>query len=189
MSLSSDLDRYEPAGAELDESALDFANKLLREIRANQRDRAEFERVAREERERIEAWLTDHCAGIEERNRELEERLAGFARAWKDRTGHAPPAVLNGVLRLTPPRFRIEVTDPEAFRDWAEGNQRLDLLRIKVEPDKTAIQKIVTEGPAVFEESPDEERRPAVIEGEGEAIPGLELRRSKQESFTYKTAS
>lgn len=191
MSLRSDLEAYAPEDEQIDESHLTFANKLLRELRTLERHEAQVEELYQEERQRIDGWRADRMSGIERRQAELAERLEGFTRAWKERTGHAPPGLPNGVLRLTPPRYRLEVVDPEAFKDWAEGEHRLDFLRVKVDPAKDAIKGKVKPGPAIVGgegSALDDERRQAVIEDEGVVVPGVELRRATQDSFTFKVA-
>lgn len=53
----------------------------------------------------------------------------------------------------------LEVLDADALRDYAEGTERLDLVRIKVEPDKRAIL--------------------AAVKETGETIPGVVIRRGE----------
>lgn len=71
---------------------------------------------------------------------------------------------------------RIEVTDEAAFREWAEGTNRLDLLRVKVEPDKQALKALPAH---------DDGR---LMTGEGELVPGVVLVAGER-SFTPKPAT
>ncbi len=188
--LAYELDVFEDDDAEEEpgpiptdgDAALDHAERYLRSIRSIDRKRARLEAHAKAEHERIDRWLARQTEGMDKRRAFLTQLLESFARAWKERTHMAPPKLINGTLRLTAPRRRIEVDDPAAFKDWAEGNARLDLLRITVEPSKESIKQAAQEGPE--EGSSAEERRCKAVAQGGEVIPGIRIVTPRGESFS-----
>jgi Bacteriophage Mu Gam like protein len=166
--------------------ALDQADRFLRAIRRIERDRAELKAHADAERVRVDEWFRDRTAGMDDRLDYLRGMLDRLARAWKGRTGKNPPKLVNGALRLTAPRSHLEVVDPDAFEAWARANDRVDLLRVKVEPDKEAIRRSLKDGPVEAEN--DVERRQGVMTAEGQPVPGLVSVVAKDDSFSVTVA-
>ncbi len=185
--LEDDDEQEEPGPIPTDgDAALDHAERYLRAIRSIDAKRARIEAHAKREHERIDRWLEKETTGLDKRRAFLTQLLDSFARAWKARTHLAPPKLINGTLRLSAPRRRIEVDDLAAFKDWAEGNARLDLLRIKIEPNKENLHQATGEGP-LLEETEQEVRRAAVTP-DGEVVPGIQLVMPRQDSFSLTVA-
>lgn len=124
----------------------------------------------RAERE-ITRLKRNHADMVEALDQELERALAGPDRDRRffdgllsdymrrlveageaDKTYRLPA----GELTARKQPDTLDVTDADAFKDWAEGNGHLSLLRIKVEPDKKALA--------------------AHVKDTGEAVPGVVMR-------------
>lgn len=130
------------------------AEWALRKLARIEHQLAEDELVAQDEQERIDAWLRERSSAAERdasyfRSILTEWHREVLAEDPKKKTITLPA----GVLKARKRPDTVDVVDFDALKDFAEGNGRLELLRVKVEPDKPAIKK-------------------AVIEA-GEAVPGV----------------
>lgn len=132
----------------------------MRKYRVLAQRKAQYEALAAAERERIDAWLTRVSASVEVEMEwfaghlefyALKQRLAGT------KTVELPDGTIK--TRSTSPTFEI---DKAVFLEWAQDAKRDDVLRVKLEPDMTAIKgAFLADGEAVID--------PA----SGEVVPGL----------------
>lgn len=137
------------------------ATWVLRKLKAA---RAELERIdaeADEEEARIEEWRAMSKSPIEADARFFEDSLVDYYRRLEaEREMPKTYKLPAGSITKRKAPDRIEVDDAEAFKDWAEASGRLDLLRIKIDPDKNALKNL----------NHDEEGR---IIDYGEPVPGV----------------
>ena len=91
--------------------------------------------------------------------------LAEYHQAKREQGAPKTYPLTYGQLVATKTRKKVEVSDVDALRDYAEGFDRLDLIRIKVEPDKKALL--------------------AAVEA-GEEVPGVEVSGGDSESFSVR---
>lgn len=129
-------DEFDAAGDETVEPPPDaeHANRLLRAVRALDRQADEIERVSRDEIERISAWRDDRLAGLLRRRSSIERALDAYMRALnrlnpKRKTEKFP----NGTLRLRAPRTSVDVYDTAAFSKWWRERVRFEVGEFIVE--------------------------------------------------------
>jgi phage host-nuclease inhibitor protein Gam len=123
-----------------DNGAADWA---LRKIAQKQRLIAENEELAEREIARIREWLTDANGPLQNEIANLELLLTDYHRrllAEDDRRKTVKLPAGNLKARKLPDN--VEVTDEDAFIEWAEA-ERHTLLRITTAPDKNAIKQAV----------------------------------------------
>lgn len=119
----------------------DLANLMLRRLRRLEQKKDEITALAAAEATRIESWRLDRLAKI---GREQDWHKAGLERFMRS-TGEKTLKLPEGELRLRPSAERIDVTDEKAFLEWV-GDNHPNLIRVKVEADKTALKRLPTIG-------------------------------------------
>lgn len=142
-----------------DDAAAAWAMRKLRSVRARQ---AENERIATDERARIDAWLAEVNKPLDRDATYFEAILADYALRCRENPDDARKSINlpTGKVstRTTQPKWSVE---PTAFLDWARSSHP-DLIRIKEEADLAKIKDTLIatkDGVAV---SP-----------EGEPVPGV----------------
>lgn len=111
------------------------------------RARWELDRLndrAEDEKRRIDEWLTDASRPFVRDVEFFERHLIEYRKQVTPAKGKTYRLV-NGDLAVKAGSESVEV-DEAVFLDWAEGNQRMDLLRTKVEPSKPAIKDAIKAG-------------------------------------------
>lgn len=120
---------------------MDQASWAMRKLAKVLERRAEIRDVAERRKEQINAWCTAELQRTDH-DREFfgnllvdyHERL--LAEDPRRKTINLPEGSLKA--RKTPDR--VEVFDSDAFVAWAEAQDHADLLRVRVEADKTALK-------------------------------------------------
>lgn len=146
--------------------------KLARAQQERQRIVDRFEEAMRDLTQRRDHALRRPERDIEFFGHHLSEYHAALYEAGKAGTTY-PLAYGNLTSRQQP--ARVEIIDADAFTEWAEGTNRLDLLRVKVEPDKTALKRLPHKDGSIVDE-------------EGEVVPGVVVVEGER-TFTPKPAS
>lgn len=146
------------------------AEWALRRLARAKRLIAEAEELAESERARIDMWLANERKRQERDVAFFEGALREFhasvlAEDPKRKTLEFPM----GVLKARKVSDSVRVVDEAAFRDFAEGNGRVELLNIKVTPKLLAIREAVLK--------------------DGEPIPGVEPVRGEGFTFSVEVAS
>ena len=159
-------DQADPRFALDTPAACDWA---LRKLARIEHDVAANETLAALEGDRIHAWLTDQRTRADKHANFFRSLLANYHRRALDddpkaKTLRFPAGELTA--RRTPDT--IDITDADTFRDWAETADHLDLLRIRIEPDKPAIKKYTQ--PAA---NLDIESDAPAVTGDGVHVPGV----------------
>lgn len=119
------------------------ADWALRKIAQKQAEMLANRRLAEDEILRITRWLEEVNRPLQHQADNLEALLVEYHRTLltddpKRKTVKLPAG--NLVARKRPDG--IEIVDDEKFREWAEA-ERHELLRISVEPNKSAIKQAV----------------------------------------------
>lgn len=111
---------------------------------------------AKAQRDRMIARYTDWCERtVTPWQRKVDESEAWITQAHLDAIDRDPkhPKVLHlpsGVVRSVAPRASVKVEDPEAFKDWVLGRDDAEALcRVKVEPVKDEVRKVLEDGEIV----------------------------------------
>lgn len=146
-----------------DESAADWvARKALRAAQTLAAKQAQRDRLVAQ----ADAWLASERKRLDSTIAWAEGLLADWLAGEIDadpkgkKSRELPCGV---VVKRTAGRTTTEIVDLEAFKDWAEGNGHVELLRIKVEPDKRELNKLPGDPEDGFVVDPES----------GERIPGL----------------
>lgn len=144
-SLDDDLDRAAEAAAEreategrvlslmpsIDTAAL--ADRHLYQVKLVRREMADAKAHAAALHERLDTWLARRISSLERRE---ALHSAGLA-AYLISTGRSSVDLVNGRLKVVRGRERVDVTDADRFLAAAPP----DLVRVRREPDKTAIMR------------------------------------------------
>lgn len=142
-----------------DDGAAAWAMRKLRAIRAKQ---AEYERIAKDERDRIDLWLAGVNAPLDRDATYFEQILGDYALRVRENPddGRKSLALPAGKIATRTSQAKWQV-DAEQFLTWAR-DAHPDLIRVKEEADLTKIKEtlnVTADGVAV---SP-----------EGEPVPGI----------------
>jgi hypothetical protein len=132
----------------------------MRKYRVLAQRRAQYEALAVAEQVRIEKWLERVSASVQTQMDYFTSHLEMYAmkqRLAGNKTVELPDGVIK--TRSTGPTFDV---DKAVFVEWAQEAKRDDVLRVRVEPDMTAIKGafVADSGAAVDPMS-------------GEVVPGL----------------
>jgi phage host-nuclease inhibitor protein Gam len=107
---------------------------------------AEDEAMAQREIERIQAWLEARKKPRQQSREFFEEHLRQFHQRLlqDDPKGNKTVKLPHGTLkaRKLPDKWEY---DDETIIEWAKANARIELIRVKAEPDKQAIKQYVKE--------------------------------------------
>lgn len=154
----------------------DHANRLLRRIHVNEREADEITALAESEIARIRAWQSDRLSGVTRSTEWATRSLEGFFRQHAESTGVKSLSLPNGTLKLRAARPRVEVVNPELVPD--------DLMRVKVEVDKTKVAKLAT---GEWVKRGDSDSAP-VIHGD-DVVPGVVFVRATEPTFSIEANS
>lgn len=162
---ADDLDEAPPAPENLEEA--DWQMRRLARLR---RRMAENEAIAAAEIALIRKWLADENDKVERTAAFFETSLAAFhehllAEDPKRKTISLPA----GTLKARKHPDRVDVIVPDLFVKWAQA-EKPELVRTKVEPDKTAIKRLLSAGPSAGDYG-----LALVDPATGEAAPGVVL--------------
>ena len=145
-----------------DDGAASWAMRKLRAIRAKQ---AENDRLATDERARIDAWLTSVNMPLDRDAHYFEAILMDYALRCRENPddGRKSIALPTGKIatRTTQPKWSVEA---DAFLQWARSAHP-DLVRVKEEADLTKIKATL----AIHET----DTGIVVTSPEGELVPGI----------------
>lgn len=149
------------------------ANWALAKVKRARWELARIDEMVVYEIDRIRTRAAQIRRPHEASDRFFSSHLAAYLRAQQER-GRAGKTykLLNGDLKSRAGSTIVEV-DEDTFRDWAEANARLDLLNIKVAPNKPAIKKALDAGeqiPGVTLAQNDDSYSVAVPDGEPPAF-------------------
>lgn len=187
----------EAIAAELDDGAAaevlaewtigDLANATwaARHLEIRRRRLKEISAYADDQRAKLDAWETSLIAGAASDARFFEGRLQAFhARVLETDPRAKTYKMPDGTeLRSQAGKLAVEVTDLQAFTDWAEMNGTVGVLRMAdPAPEKAEIVKQFGTK-AAGEDQPGE--YPAITP-EGEIVPGVTITR-RPRSFNVST--
>lgn len=124
------------------------ASWAMRKLGKVLKKRAEIREVAERRKEMIDAWCGAEIARTE-RDREF---FGNLLVNWHERQLIEDPGcktinLPEGTLKARKSPDKIDVFDADAFIAWAEEQDRNDLLRVNVAPDKTALKGWLAEHP------------------------------------------
>jgi phage host-nuclease inhibitor protein Gam len=124
--------------------SLEKAEWCLRKLAKLAQEDAEDEAMAQREIERIQAWLEARKKPRQQSREFFEEHLRRFHQRLleEDPKGNKTVKLPHGTLkaRKLPDKWEY---DEQAIVEWAKVNARIELIRIKEEPDKQAIKEYV----------------------------------------------
>lgn len=162
---AEDLDEAPPAPENLEQ-----ADWQLRRLGRLRRMMAENEAIASVELARVRQWLAEENAKLARKADFYEDSLGVFhahlLEADAKRKTIALPA---GTLKARKHPDRVDVIDADLFLRWAAA-EKPELIRTKVEPDKTQIKKLLGAGPSAGDYG-----LALVDPATGEAAPGVVL--------------
>lgn len=150
-----------------DDSAASWAMRKLKAIREKQ---AEVIKIAEAERARIEMWASEAVAALEPDEAYFTGLLLDYARRQRAEQGRKTIDLPHGKVKSRSAQPKFTFTDPAAFIAWAKESGRADLVRVKEEPDLTAVKAAL--------KVPDAEGREtaaavAIDPASGEVAPGV----------------
>lgn len=140
-----------------DDAKADWALRRLSSIRGKQNANT---KLAEAEIQRVTEWLSKVNTDLENDARYFEAILTPYALLQRSE-GRKSVVLPHGILKTTAGRAKVEIEDLETFLKWAEANKP-ELLRVKKEPDKTALNELITE-------------ENQVISTDGEIIPAVKV--------------
>lgn len=140
-----------------DDAKADWALRRLSSLRRKQE---ENKRLAEAEIQRVTEWLSQVNTALERDAGYFEAILTPYALLQRSE-GRKSVVLPHGTLKTTAGRAKVEIENLEEFIKWAEVNKP-DLLRVKKEPDKTALNELITE-------------ENQVISTDGEIIPAIKV--------------
>jgi len=153
-----------------DDSAASWAMRKLRAIREKQ---AEIIKIAEAERERIETWAHDAVSSLAPDEAYFTGLLTDYARRERTESGRKTIDLPHGKIKSRAAQPKYVFTDPAAFIAWAKETGHADLVRVKEEPDLTAV-KAVLRVPQI--DDWHESAAASVIDpASGEVAPGVEV--------------
>lgn len=156
------------------------ADRALRRLARLAREERDIRQVAQAERDRITAWERDRMAGVANRRQWISDGLEGFMRAVNARSGAKSLSLPWGTLRLRKTQPRVDVLDALALAAAAP-----ELVEMRPAPDKAAIKRRFTPGPALMDHPVDPGfTAHAAVNPDGEQVPGVVLLVPDQESFS-----
>lgn len=145
VSLDEALDRFADQTPEQretfivdDDQKASWAMRKLRGIRAH---KAANQAIADEEIARINDWLANANASLDNDERYFTTLLISYARWSRDKEDRKSIVLPHGkvVSRMGQPKWEV---DTETFLKWADAN-REELVRIKVEPNLSEAKKVL----------------------------------------------
>lgn len=195
MDLHDDLDTYAEYPDEPDAPIAlhgeDDANRLLRRRTRLLRELQSINDLARAEMDRITHWQTDRSDGVRRQAQYAEDALEDYMRAVHRRDGITSLTLPNGRLQLRKASQSVYFTDEPAFVQWAKAisweadDQTHELVEVTEHARKTGIRSMFRPGPVVATE--DGTDYLAIVDGNGEVVPGVEFRRATEPSFSIPT--
>lgn len=127
---------------------MDQASWAMRKLAKVLQQRAEIRDVAERRKEQVDEW----CAAEIRRTDRDREFFGNLLVDYHERELAADPhrKTINlpeGTLKARKTPDKIDVFDPGAFTAWAEEEDHGDLLRVRVEPDKTGLKGWLADHP------------------------------------------
>lgn len=161
---------------ELDVPAnIEAADWQVRRLVRLRRRMAENEATAASEIQVIRTWLAEENARLQRSAAFFEQSLTAFHQQLLDddpkRKTVSLPA---GTLKARKHPDRVDVVDVDLFVRWAQA-EKPELVRTKVEPDKTAIKKLLGVGPEAGDPEIGSVGHILIDPATGEAAPGVYL--------------
>lgn len=127
------------------------ATWALRKLAAARAEADRIKMLAQAEVDRVKEWERQALAGPGRDINFFEGLLGEYLRMLqaegRAKKSYKLPA---GTITSRKAPDVLEVTDEELFRDFAEGWNRLDLLHIKITPNKKALKEAIDEGVALI---------------------------------------
>lgn len=167
----------EPELDELDETPpppdnVEQADWQLRKLARLRRLMAENEAIAAAEIARVRVWLGDVNGKLARQAEFYENSLAAFhEHLLEDDPKRKTISLPAGTLKARKHPDTVVVLDAERFTAWAL-EQRPELVRTKVEPNKTEIKRLLSVGPLADDTDPG---HVLVDPTSGEPAPGVVL--------------
>jgi len=140
-----------------DDAKADWALRKLRSVRQKQEANA---KLAQDEIQRVTEWLSKVNTDLENDARYFEAVLTPYALLQRSE-GRKYVVLPHGTIKTNAGRPKVEVESADEFIAWAEANNP-DLLRVKKEPNRSALNELITEDNQV-------------ISTEGEIIPAVKV--------------
>jgi phage host-nuclease inhibitor protein Gam len=146
------------------------ATWAIRKLRSLRSRKAEIDKIAADEEQRIRDWRDDALSSLTGDDAYFAGILIDYARRQRDAEGRKSISLPYGTIKSRAAQPRVQVTDPAGFMAWARASHP-DMIRIKEEPDLTAIKAAA-----------DISGSQAVDPSTGEIIPGVAV---EQRDATY----
>jgi len=143
-----------------DDSKATWAMRKLRSLEAKV---AENQRIAADEKARIEEWLAHVNESIESDAAYFRGLLVMYAREQREADNRKTITTPYGAIKSRQGSVTYDIFNKDEFLDWAR-HYLPDAIRVTEAPDKRALADLVS---AVDGK---------VISGEGEVIPGVSAR-------------
>ena len=198
MDLDDDLgfeppDDYEPIElhGELE------ANRMLRRLRAAERDAAQVRLTAAEDMAQTTAWRDRRLESIEKAMDWARRSLEGWLRATHAAGGPQTVKLPAGQVQLRKSPSRIELADAQVDEATAAAWEALAAAAELSTPPvvvkrsllKSVVAKIVAPGPAIGEVDPDGYEPHAAMGPGAELVEGVTIHVPTRMGFTAKAAS
>lgn len=174
----------------------DQTDLLLRRRAGIVRSIARHEDTAERRRAAITAWAKDRTAGLYTQLTKIDAALEAWTRAIMPGRKTKTEKLSAGAVSLRAHTQVVRVLDSDKFVAWAKENGHLDGSRPFVKSETTykpqldEIKRLTAVGPQLEDVEIDGviwERWQAIDPATGEAIPDLEYRKEKLDTFTAKT--
>jgi len=136
------------------------ADWAMRKLAAIRRKQSENKAIADREIQRATEWLQKVNTALENDAGYFEAILTPYALLQRSE-GRKSLVLPHGTVKTVAGRAKVEIQDAEEFLAWAEKNQP-NLIRVKKEPDRSALNELITE-------------ENHVISTEGEIIPAVKV--------------
>ena len=165
----------DPTADEVDETPpvpdnIEEADWQVRRLARIRRRMAENEALAAAEIALARKWCQEENAKLERTASFFEQSLTAFhAQLLESDAKRKTVSLPGGTLKARKHPDRVDVVDADLFVRWAQA-EKPELVRTKVEPDKSAIKRLLGAGPSAGE------RGLALVDpATGEAAPGVVL--------------
>lgn len=140
----------------------------MRKLRAIKQKKADNQRVADEEIQRVHDWLAEANGSYDRDEQYFTGLLIEYARKEREQNDRKSIKLPHGTVASRKGGDKITVTDADAFIKWARENGREDLVRVKEEPALSLIKQAFPP-----KDSPMATHDGYVITEDGEIVLGL----------------
>lgn len=178
----------------------DDANRMMRRLRATEREAREVMEIAATDIAQVVAWRDKRLESLGRTIAWCQRSLEGWIRAVHERTGRQSVKLPAGTvsLRKSQPRLDLpELTTAEQAAAWealaattiVEGEPVANPVTTKWTLGKRAVAPLVMAGAKIGEPDPDGYQAHQGVSIDGEELPGVIVHQPTRLSFSAKPAA